>query len=127
MEAERQPSNNELGQMIRSHRTAAGLSMSDLAKQSGVDRSTIYRIETGEFAEPSPQRLQRIAAVLGTDVEDYFGLAGYFTTHGMPNLGVYLRTKYDASPEIASDVENYFHYLRQQGSNDDSPGAKQQH
>ncbi len=88
--------------------------MSELAKRSGVDRSTIYRIEMGEFAEPSPGRLQRIASALGTEVEDYFALAGYYATHGMPNLGLYLRTKYDATPQIADDVEKYFAFLQQQ-------------
>jgi hypothetical protein len=41
-------------------------------------------------------------------------LAGYYTTHGLPNLGTYLRSKYDTSPEVAEDVEKYFQFLQQQ-------------
>jgi transcriptional regulator with XRE-family HTH domain len=105
----------ELGALIHAHRLAADMSTTELAKRSGIDRSTIYRIEGGEFSEPSPQRLQRIASALGTEVEDYFALAGYFTTHGMPTLGPYLRTKYDVAPEVAEEVERYLRFLQQEG------------
>jgi transcriptional regulator with XRE-family HTH domain len=114
----------ELGELIRKDRVAAGLSQSELARRSGIDKSTIYRLEQGEFTHLDPQRLQRIASALGTEVEDYFALSGYYTTHGLPNLGTYLRSKYDASPDVADDVEKYFRFLQQQSDAEAPPENK---
>ena len=118
---------NQLGETIRRSRLAAGLSMAELARRTGTDRSTILRIETGELSEPSPRRLQRIASALGDEAEDYFALAGYATTSGMPTLGAYLRTKYDATPEMAAEVEDYFRYLQSRTEAERPDTKRRQH
>jgi len=107
------PNAQQLGRLLQSHRHAAGLSLEQLAKATGLDKGTISRIEQGKIEAPSPQNLQRLAAALGTEVEDYFALAGYFTPHGLPGLAPYLRAKYDVSPDVAREVEDYFAWLRQ--------------
>ena len=101
-----------LGKLLQRQRHAAGLSLEDLAKRAGLDKSTIFRIEQGRIEAPSPQKLQRLAAALGTDVEDYFALAGYFTPHGLPGLGPYLRAKYDVTGDVAREIEEYFAWIQ---------------
>ncbi len=107
------PNAKQLGRLLQHHRHQAGLSLEQLATATGLDKGTISRIEQGRIEAPNPKNLQRLAAALGTDVEDYFALAGYFTPHGLPSLGVYLRTKYDASPELAGEIEDYFVWRRE--------------
>jgi transcriptional regulator with XRE-family HTH domain len=112
------PDIKQLGKLLQRHRHAVGLSLDQLAGATGINKSSIHRIEQGQFEAPSPQTLQRIAAALGTEVEDYFALAGYFTPHGLPGLAPYLRAKYGASPELASQVEDYFAWLREKEDRD---------
>lgn len=112
----------ELGRLVQRHRHTAGLSLEKLAARSGVDRSTISRIEHGRFGSPSPQTLQRLSGALGTNVEDYLALAGHYS---LPSLGVYLRTKYDVSPELAREVEDYFAWRRAREA-DDKPNEQQE-
>jgi len=102
-----------LGKLIARDRHAAGLSMGDLAASTGLSKSTVHRIENDTLENrPSPESLQKLARALGTEVEDYFALAGYVTSQGLPGIGPYLRTKYDASEEVAGQVENYFRWLQ---------------
>jgi len=112
------PDSKQLGRLLESHRRQAGLSLDQLASAVGIDKSTIFRIEQGRIEAPSPQKLQRLATALGTEVEDYFALAGYFTAHGLPGLGPYLRAKYDVSSEVASQLEDYFAWLRDKEARD---------
>lgn len=104
---------NELGRALVHDRQAAGLSLEQLAQASGVDRSTIHRLEQGKVQSPAPQSLRRLAIALGTDVESYFALAGYYTPSGLPDFVPYLRTKYGASPEVARQVEQYFRFSQE--------------
>ncbi len=107
------PNAKQLGRLVQCHRHEAGWSLEQLASASKLDKGTISRIEQGKIEQPTPQSLQRIAVALGTEVEDYFALAGYFTPHGLPGLGIYLRTKYGASPDLAREIEEYFDWRRQ--------------
>ena len=109
---------NQLGRLLQRHRHAAGLSLDQLANATNIDKSTIHRIEQGQIDAPGPQKLQRLATALGTEVEDYFALAGYFTPHGLPGLAPYLRAKYDVSPELASEIEDYFAWRREKKDRD---------
>lgn len=101
---------NELGKTLARDRQAAGLSLEQLAQASGIDRSTIHRMEQGKVQSPTPKYLQRLAAALGTDVEDYFAMAGYFTPQGLPEFVPYMRAKYGTSPEVARQVEQFFRF-----------------
>lgn len=108
----------QLGRLLQQHRHAVGLSLEKLASVTGLDKGTISRIEQGQIEAPNPKNLQRLATTLGTEVEDYFALAGYFTPHGLPGLAPYLRAKYDVSPELAGEIEEYFAWRREKEARD---------
>jgi len=111
----------QLGQLLRRHRHRTGLSLEDVALAAHLDKSSLSRMESGQIESPDPQKLQRLATVLDTEVEDYFALAGYFTPGGLPTMAPYLRAKFDASPEVARDVENYFSWRTSRSDvNDDN-------
>ena len=104
--------NPELGKAIREAREAKGISQRELGKKSGVNYSSISRMERGEFASPDPVALQKLARVLEVDVEDFYALAGYFMPEGLPELAPYMRAKYDMPGEAAEELERYFARLQ---------------
>ena len=97
----------KLGSHLRTSREALGISARELARRADVDDSTIVRFEQGAFAEPSPDKLQRIARVLGLNLADLYVLADY-PVPGLPTLRPYLRAKYrDLPPEAAQQLDAY--------------------
>lgn len=57
-----------VGEAIRVLRKERGISQQELAKKSGVNRTTIARIETGVFKSLSIQNLEHVASALGLDL-----------------------------------------------------------
>lgn len=55
---------DSLGKKIKEARIARGLSVAELAKKSGVDPSSIYRIEEG--AKPQAATYRKLAKVLAS-------------------------------------------------------------
>jgi transcriptional regulator with XRE-family HTH domain len=89
------PSNlKALGRLIARERARQGLSLETLGNAAGGTRTTIMRLERGEFGRPDPEKLQRIARALELDVEDLFALAGYIPSDGLPSFGPYLEAKF---------------------------------
>ena len=56
-----------VGQALRQHRQAAGLSQESLADRAGLHRTAVSLIERGQRS-PSVETLQRICAALGIPV-----------------------------------------------------------
>jgi transcriptional regulator with XRE-family HTH domain len=92
-----------LGAFIRSRREACQLSARGLAAAADVDVTTVTRLEGGEFANPTPDKLRRIAHVLGVSSTDLFALADYVTPDELPAPALYLRVKYPDLPTAAVD------------------------
>jgi len=54
---------------LRAAREAAGLSLADLAKRTGMDKAFLSRLETGKQGNPTIDTLARYAHALGKRVE----------------------------------------------------------
>ena len=69
--------------LVRTARTARGLTQADLAAAAGVTRQTVVAVEAGDYA-PSVYLALAIAARLGRSVEELFGSDGTtgITTEG---------------------------------------------
>lgn len=65
----------DLSNLVKAHRRAAGLSQAALAEAAGVSRQTIANIERGSYA-PSVYLALRIARTLHTPVDSLFPLEG---------------------------------------------------
>lgn len=59
-------------QRVRELRLMRGMTQEDLGRRIGCTGSFISQVERGE-ALPNPRRLVKLAAVLGTTVEDLLG------------------------------------------------------
>ena len=90
-----------LGELIRRHRQTKGMSTHELGGRIGTRNSTIIRIEQGAFAAPSPEKLARIAEVLGMSLADMYGHAGYAVPEDLPGFHAYLPARYRDLPEAA--------------------------
>lgn len=104
--------NPRLGALIRTQRLEAGLSLRGLAARSGVNYSTLSRIEDGQAASPDASKLRAIALALDIDPQDLYALAGYSVSQGLPTFAPYLRSKYDLSDQAIDELESYFNMLR---------------
>ncbi len=53
---------------LKKHREAQGLSLSEVAERSGVDRSAISRLENGQYLNPTVDTLYRYAQAIGAEI-----------------------------------------------------------
>jgi len=60
---------NPLGDRIRTLRKERGLTLDQLAEQSGSSKSYIWELENKNPPRPSAEKLSKIAAQLGTTIE----------------------------------------------------------
>lgn len=98
----------QLGQLLKASREARGLSTHRLAKEAEMDQATIVRLEAGSIVAPRPDKLSRIANVLGISAADVFALAEYTVPHDLPGLRPYLQTIYSGLLDEDLDrIETY--------------------
>jgi DNA-binding XRE family transcriptional regulator len=57
---------------LRQLREAAGLSLADLAEQTGMDKAALSRLENGHVANPGIETIVRYLHALGKDIECRF-------------------------------------------------------
>lgn len=103
-----------IGAYIRQAREKKGLSLRGLAAEVSLHPSYITRLETDRLRQPSPEKLQRIAEVLGVDHGDLFALAGYRAPQHLPSLMPYLRARYRMTDETAQQLADYFEILKRE-------------
>jgi transcriptional regulator with XRE-family HTH domain len=101
-----------LGKLIAEARGRQGWSASELARRSKVAQSTVFRLEQGEFLNPSPDTLAKLAEALGLNLSDVLLSAQYPITTELPSLPAYLRTKYRDLPAPAqAELQAYVERL----------------
>lgn len=87
-----------LANRLKELRRAVGWTQQDLSGASGLTRSYISRLEMGDIALPSSEKLRALALALGTTPDDLLQAAGYIDspseTSDLPEVKVYLRRKY---------------------------------
>lgn len=99
----------ELGRRLRERREQLDLSIRELAERTDVNHSTIVRLEQGSIEAPAPDKLSRIAEVLGFSLADIYALADYGVPNDLPTFRPYLRTKYRDLPAPAvEELERSF-------------------
>ena len=71
----RSSSSSRQSSALRTARLAAGLSLSELADQAGVSRTTVHLLDRDRHS-PSLGTAQRLATALGTSVDQLFPPTG---------------------------------------------------
>ena len=71
---------NKLGNLIKEKREKKGISKIELAKKIDINKSSMYRIENGEFKKPSIEILLSLSNELDIPFDKLLLLAGYEVT-----------------------------------------------
>lgn len=87
----------KLGKEMRQARLRMGLTAQQVGDAAGVTRSWLAQVETGRIAQPDHEKLERIAPVLGLDLERMLALSD--------QLGEALRVRErQAQPGVVTDA-----------------------
>lgn len=98
----------KLGMLIRKGREEQGLTLRQLGDKLKVNFSTISYLESGQVQRPAVKMLQGLSRVLEIPLEELYALAGYNRAEGLPELPVYLRSKYGLTPAESAEIEAQF-------------------
>lgn len=109
---------SELGRAIRRKREELGMSLRDVADETGVSASTLSRIENGT-GKPDADNIARLTAWLNVPMERIMGgrqLDGdeakpvvYFPQEAMPDIvEAHLRADRNLTPETAKALSELF-------------------
>jgi transcriptional regulator with XRE-family HTH domain len=110
---------NRLGKLVRRYRLARGLSVRQVAEPLGINPGSLAQIEDGRVKQPSFERLQALADLLGAPADELFVAAGYEPS-ALPELGAYFRAKYGLGNEAVDDIERYVRRIKKRyGGNDE--------
>ncbi len=95
---------------IKELRRLASFTQQDLSRASGLSRSYISRLEMGDIALPSRDKLRSLAGALRTSLDDLLQAAGFLDEEAggtdLPDLKSYLRRRYAIhDPQILHAVE----------------------
>jgi transcriptional regulator with XRE-family HTH domain len=106
-----------LGNLLKDKRKAAGLSQSELATEIGLSRPYVSRLERGEYANPSPQALARIANRLNISLADLYAITGCTLPGDLPGYTAYLHAKHPGwAEEAIQDLTDYYQFIKQKYS-----------
>jgi transcriptional regulator with XRE-family HTH domain len=107
-----QPQARRLGELIATARAKKGLSTRAVAAELDVAYGWITELENGRYLDPAPDRLARLAEMLGIEPSRIDRLMKGAIAQGLPEPRVYFRAKFDLTPEEAARVERYIERLR---------------
>jgi transcriptional regulator with XRE-family HTH domain len=80
MRGDAMPGNPRFGRRIRELREAKKLvdpcfSLRKFAEAVGISATFLSKVETGEFAPPGPEKIKKMAGLLGVDADELLALA----------------------------------------------------
>lgn len=112
---------SELGDQLRTIRSALGLSLKAVAEPADISTTYLQKLEGGEVKSPSPNILHRLAATLEVSYADLMVLAGYV----IPSDGRSTASPFEhalASSDLSDDerraVAAFIGHLRDQRTSD---------
>jgi transcriptional regulator with XRE-family HTH domain len=108
-----QTSGTDLGARVRRYREDREFTLSDLARLSGVSRSYLYQVESGE-SSPTEEKLQALAHALGVTLPDLLGINSE-TIDIPPSLKQFAQNK-----GLTDDVVNMLAKISYRGSQPDT-------
>jgi transcriptional regulator with XRE-family HTH domain len=101
-----EPLPTNLAALVKRLREDLGVSMYELSKRSGINRSILKRIEDGTTTQPGVGTLNTLARALGADPELFYDAVWQDNEAPLPSPSVYFRSKYRLSAEQIAELEN---------------------
>lgn len=103
-----------LGQVIREARVERGLSVQELARQTEIARSYLYRVEEDSFGSIQMTTFCRLIETLHLSADQVLGEIGFLPPvpkSPMPEAEDYLRERYKLSPESIAQTIDFIEFL----------------
>jgi len=91
-----------LGQVLRTARLEAGLSIRQVARSADINHSYLVKLENDQNDNPSAAHLQRLADVLELDASELLKFIGVESSATLPSPRVYFRRKFGLSDAEAA-------------------------
>jgi transcriptional regulator with XRE-family HTH domain len=113
-----QQQREQLAVVVRRYRQERGLGVREVARALEVNPGWLGRIESGDLKQPSFERLQALADVLGAPADELFMAAGYEPS-ALPEMGAYFRAKYGLGNEAVDDIERYVRRIKKRYGDSD--------
>ena len=106
-----------LGDLLRSRRETAGLSLTEMAAKLGISRPYLSRLERGEYSNPSPKVLIQLSKSLDILAEDLYAMTGCLLPADLPSFVPYLRAKHPDWPDLViAELDDFCDFLKQKYS-----------
>ena len=102
----------KLGAIVSRARTRKGLSLREAAAKVGISYVWLNDLESGRYSDPAPDRLGRLAEVLGIDPVAIDRVNQGVLANSLPDVRTYFRAKEGLSPEQLDEVEATLQRLR---------------
>jgi transcriptional regulator with XRE-family HTH domain len=111
------PTPRTLGDTLKAARNAAGLSLRDVERRTGVRSGHLSQIETNAIGRPEMAILWELAAVYDLDFSDLLRLAGYGdaetpSARQRQRITVALRAMSELSPAEQAEALRYMAELK---------------
>ncbi len=100
-----EPTPTTLAELLTRLRTAAGMSMYELAKRTGINRSTLMRIEDGTTTSPDAATLNTLARALEVEPELFYDAVWQDANTPLPSPALYFRSKYRLTDAQVAELE----------------------
>lgn len=118
MAASRTREAKRLAIIMKARRKELGLTGADVARRTGLNPSTIMRLEQGIFARPNPHSLQAIANALDLPEQDLMTEAGWLPKHQpisrKPHVRIICR---DIPADVVREIRAAVDAIAERGSN----------
>ena len=106
-----------LGDLLRSRRESAGLSLTEMAAKLGISRPYLSRLERGEYTNPSPKILIQLGKSLDIRIEDLYAMTGCLLPTDLPSFVPYLRAKHPDWPDLViAELDDFCDFLKHKHS-----------
>lgn len=102
----------KLGAIVNRARSRKGLSLREAAAKVGISYVWLNDLEGGRYSDPAPDRLARLAEVLGIDPVAIDRVNRDVLANSLPDVRTYFRAKEGLSPKQLDEVEATLQRLR---------------
>lgn len=102
----------KLGAIVSRARSRKGLSLREAATKVGISYVWLNDLEGGRYSDPAPDRLARLAEVLGIDPVAIDRVNRDVLANSLPDVRTYFRAKEGLSLEQLDEVEATLKRLR---------------
>ena len=94
-----------MAELLNRLRLEMGISMYELAKRTGINRSILMRIEDGTTTRPFTGTLNALARGLGVEPELFYDAVWQDADTPLPSPALYFRSKYQLTDDQIAELE----------------------